>query len=177
MISSRRLNLLIILGLTLSLVCAGCASKTAEDVGTSLEAPADYPGAVYEKGDATYPAGYYVHTVTLPDESISIIAKWFTGELLNWEVLAKCNPTINPNRIFLGDKIRIPRSIMIRQDLMTPEFVRESQPRPQRKSPSPAKTETEPTQGKAASPADQSTPESAVEEEPFLFGPKGYSND
>lgn len=106
-------------------------------MGTSIESAtepqAGYPGAVYEAGDEAYPGGYYIHTVTLPDESISIIAKWFTGDLMKWEVLAKCNQTINPNRIFSGNKIKIPREIMIRQDPMTPEFVMESQPQ-QRKN-------------------------------------------
>ena len=166
----KHLKLIFLLGLFFSLACAGCVSKkSTQQVETEVEAPIGYPGAIYEQGDQASPAGYYIHTVKLPDESISIIAKWFTGDLMNWEVLAKYNPTINPNRIFLGDKIKIPRDIMTTHAPMTPEFVEASQPQAGRKK------------AKPASPTVQSTPEPAaepvVEDEPLLFGPKGYSKD
>jgi len=178
MIPRQRLNLLFFLGLTLAFICAGCAPKTTETVEQSIEPPeehlVEYPGAVYETGDEIYPGGYYIHTVTLPDESMSIIAKWFTGDLMNWELLAKCNPEINPNRIFLGDKIRVPRILMTRQDPMTAEFVMESQPGSKRKkatSPSPAKPAPEHTE--TTTPAIEPPPEPVEEDEPILFGPKG----
>ena len=168
----KHLNLIFLLGLFFSLACAGCVTKeTTQQVETEVEAPIEYqyPGAVYEQGDEASPAGYYIHTIKLADESISIIAKWFTGDLMNWEVLAKYNPTINPNRIFLGDKIKIPRDIMTTHAPMTPEFVEASQPQARRKKAEPA------------SPTVQSTPEPAaepvIEDEPLLFGPKGYSKD
>ena len=171
---SKRFHIIYCLCLTVALLSAGCVSKPAEEVATAIENPVvpleEYPGAVYEAGDEAYPGGYYIHTVSLPDESISIIAKWFIGDLLQWETLAKCNPTINPNRIFLGNKIRIPRSIMTRHTPMTPEFVAESQPQAQRKKTkksSLAKTKT--TQVEPKSPA--------VDDENILFGPKGYSKE
>ena len=177
MTSVRHLNLLFILVLTFSFTCAGCAPKSTEKEVTPIEAPADYPGASYEAGDDANPAGYYIHTVKLPDESISIIAKWFTGDLMNWEVLAKCNPTINPNRIFLGDNIRIPRNIITRKDPMTPAFVMESQPSPKKKKvKNPAYVTAEPSQKEKPVPADISASE-PVEAEPLLFGPKGFSKD
>ncbi len=175
MIHPQRLNLIVLLCLILTFACAGCAPKSSVNFETTIEpvaeAPAGYPGAVYEAGDEAYPGGYYIHTVKLPDESISIIAKWFTSDLMKWEVLAKCNPTINPNRIFLGNKIRIPREIMTRQDPMTPEFVMESQPNAKKK------TTNRPVQPETTPPAVQSTPKPVVEEEPILFGPKGYTKD
>jgi hypothetical protein len=180
MIPRRRLQLLFFLGLTFAVLCAGCASKppTVELETVAEPPPAEqlpqYPGAVYEAGDEIYPDGYYIHTVTLPDESISIIAKWFTGDLLNWELLAKCNPEINPNRIFLGDKIRVPRILMTRQDPMTAEFVIESQPKPKRKKtarPSPEKPAPDKTD--TIAPAAESPAQPVEETEPVLFGPKG----
>lgn len=170
----QRLHLIYCLSLTLALVSAGCAPKPSEEVTTAIESPVEsmeeYPGAVYEAGDEAYPDGYYIHTVSLPDESISIIAKWFTGDLLNWEVLAKCNPTINPNRIFLGNKIRVPRIIMTRQTPMTPEFVAESQPQAKRK-----KTRNSSHTTTKTNQAEQNPP--VVEDENLLFGPKGYSKE
>lgn len=181
MITNRHFTLLCILGLILSFVSAGCVSTTTEDVESSVEPPPtekfqeDYPGGMYEQGDDLYPGGYYIHTVSLPDESISIIAKWYTGDLKKWQMLADCNPAINPNRIFLGNKIKIPRSVMVRQDPMTPQFVLESQPTPKKKKISrPAVSKTKPTEPETPPPAE---PEPAVDEEPLLFGPKGYSKD
>lgn len=191
MIPHRPIHVLFLLGLTLSLFSAGCVSTTTENVESTIEQPVqvpeEYTGGIYEAGDETYPGGYYIHTVELADESISIIAKWFTGNMMNWEVLAKCNPSINPNRIFLGNKIRIPRSLMTRQDPMTAEFVQESQPHPKKKGktkpkPSPAKAETpdnKTQQPTVKEPAVPPAPEEAepVEDEPLLFGPKDYSKD
>lgn len=183
----KRLNLIFLLILFFSLTCAGCVSQksTQQQVETEVEAPIEYryPGAIYEEGDEASPAGYYIHTVKLSDESISIIAKWFTGDLMNWEVLARYNPTINPNRIFLGDKIKIPRDIMTTHAPMTPEFVEASQPQARRKKAEITAQETkQQVKVEPASPTTvQSTPEPAtepvVEEEPLLFGPKGYSKD
>lgn len=176
----KHLNLILLLGLFFSLACAGCVSKNSpqQQVETEVEAPIGYPGAIYEPGDEASPAGYYIHTVKLADESISIIAKWFTGDLMNWEVLAKYNPTINPNRIFLGDKIKIPRDIMTTHAPMTPEFVEASQPQARRKKAEITAQETkQQVKAEPASPTVQSTPEPVVEDEPLLFGPKGYSKD
>ncbi len=176
----RHLNPLIILSLALLIICAGCVSKSPEDIDTSTRttemAQPEYPGAVYETGDALHPEGYYVHSVSLPDESLSIIAKWFTGDLLNWEVLAKCNPDINPNRIFLGNKIKIPRSLLTRQDPMTAEFVMESQPEPRHKK-SPSQAKVKPAKTETKTPAAQGEAKPEETDEPILFGPKGYSKE
>lgn len=180
MSSQRHLNPLFILFLSLLFLCAGCAQKSPKSVESSTQSPEiaqpEYPGAVYEAGDSVYPGGYYIHSVSLPDESLSIIAKWFTGDLLNWEVLAKCNPDINPNRIFLGNKIKIPRSIMTRQDPMTAEFVTESQPEPKHKK-APSVAKTKPARTETKPPAVQSETKPEETDEPILFGPKGYSKE
>lgn len=176
----RDLNPLIIFCLALLFICAGCASKSLKYPEPSPQTPEvalpEYPGAVYQAGDSVYPEGYYIHSVSLPDESLSIIAKWFTGDLMNWEVLAKCNPDINPNRIFLGDKIKIPRSIMTRQDPMTAEFVIDSQPGPKHKK-APAQAKIKPTKKETKPPAAQSETKPEESDEPVLFGPKGYSKE
>jgi len=168
---SRQHNMTFFLCLALSVVCISCATPT-KDRPEPLEIPPDSaPDAVYERGDEAVPSGYYIHTVKLPGESLSIIAKWFTGDLKNWETLAKYNPAINPNRIFFGDKIRIPRHLMTRHDPMTLEFIEESQPK-SRQRVSPA-TPLEETGEEGLQPA-VVQPEPEPEEEPFLFGPKGY---
>ncbi len=190
MISLRHTNLIFFLCLTLSIFSAGCIFKSTKNDNTAttakppVEESVDYPGEVYEAGDAAYPGGYYIHTVKLSDESLSIIAKWFTGDLMNWQVLAQCNPDINPHRIFLGDKIRIPRVLMTRHTALTTEFVEESQPKSQQKEDKrPANAETTPVETVVEVPAAETTPEAEAEpdsepdDEPLLFGPKGYSAD
>ena len=162
----RPLFFLFSLCLVLSLVLAGCAPKQAPQ-----PEPETTPGTETQPEAAVQqpaPDSYFTHTVTLQGESLSIIAKWYTGDLKNWEILAQANPDINPNRIFKGDKIRIPRSMLVREDPMTQEFVDESQPHPKRQ-PAATKqsTEKQTTEKPAAEPV-------APEEVP-LFGPKDYS--
>jgi hypothetical protein len=162
MIFNYNAKLLLFLGLIVSFICAGCIPK---NIGTSTSSLSKK--SLTNKGDKDYPDGYYIHKVRFPDESISIIAKWFTGDLKNWKVLAKCNPRINPNRIVLGDEIRIPRILMTRQDPITHEFVEQNQPGPKRIQ---AK---KPSRPKAIIVKKETTPK-PVEEEPPLFGPKEY---
>jgi hypothetical protein len=101
---------------------------------------------------------YYIHTVRWPGESVSIIAKWYTGNLENWKVLAQANPELDPNRIFIGNKIRIPENLLKTREPMPQEFVARFTPKPKEESP-PSKT---------------APPPLSEEEEPKLFGPKQY---
>lgn len=158
----QRLNYSFFLGLALSFICVSCVPSPKTTNGKA-------------ESSATSTA-YYVHTVKLPGESLSIIAKWYTGDLNNWKTLAEFNPQINPNRIFKGDQIRIPTRLMIRNDAITQEFVDISQPKAVSRSQtltSRKKSES----GRQPSPAaKQAKPQK--EEEPILFGPKGgYSGD
>ncbi|TKB27024.1 LysM peptidoglycan-binding domain-containing protein [Desulfopila sp. IMCC35006] len=176
---SNHTYLVFFLTLISALVLAGCTPKP-KHVGKNaapvpektIEAVAEQPETElpemeFQAGDKAYPEGYYVHTVSVPNESISIIARWYTGDQKNWVLLAKCNPTINPNRIFLGNKIKIPRRMITRPTPLPPEFVQQSQTEPQRKRKkkiSQAKT--------TVTPAAPAAP--AKEEAPLLFGPKGF---
>ena len=54
----------------------------------------------------------YRHTVRWSGESMSLIARWFTGASKNWRKLAKANPRINPNRIKKGNVIVIPTKLL-----------------------------------------------------------------
>lgn len=56
---------------------------------------------------------YFKHTVCWPGESLSLIARWYTGSSKNWRVLARANPHLNPNRIRSGNTIFIPPEKMI----------------------------------------------------------------
>jgi len=54
---------------------------------------------------------YFTHRVQGKGETLSTIAKWYTGNGNNWERLAQANPDIDPQRIHVGDAIRIPEEI------------------------------------------------------------------
>lgn len=77
---------------------------------------------------------YYMHTVKWPGESVSIIAAWYTGKLENWRALASANPEIDPNRIFQGNKIRIPLDMMKTQEPMPQEFVEQFVGKPEKEA-------------------------------------------
>ncbi len=55
---------------------------------------------------------YFEHRVKWRGESLSLIAKWYTGHFGNWKALARANPGLNPNRIALGNRIYIPPEMM-----------------------------------------------------------------
>jgi hypothetical protein len=105
-------------------------------------------------------------------ETLSIIAKWYTGDADNWQALTKANPKLNPNRINVGDKIRIPRKLLNTRRPMTRSFVVASTKKKQQKAPSttPSEAKTTTTAKKEEPPP----PESSSKEPEVLelFGPK-----
>ncbi len=113
----------------------------------------------------TQPVGrtYYTHRVTIPGESLSIIAKWYTGDLKKWEQLAAANPNLNPNRIDIGDEILIPEDMMIRRDPITKTFVESFLPKKKISPPSP-EPEAEVVQEPPPEPAPEPQNEPAEED-------------
>jgi predicted component of type VI protein secretion system len=99
----------------------------------------------------------FVHRVQWPQETLAIIAKWYTGKLENWKAIAKANPKLKPSRILVGNKIHIPEDLLAIREPMPQEFLMEFTSKPKKK--------------RAAS---KSTPPPEEETEPVLFGPKEY---
>ena len=64
-----------------------------------------------------------VHIVQYPKETLSIIAKWYTGDVKNWEILANANPNINPDLLSLGNEIFVPEHLVKTRNSMPKEFV------------------------------------------------------
>lgn len=102
---------------------------------------------------------YFVHQVKWPNESLSIIAKWYTGSLMNWKLLARANPQMKPTVIHNGDRIRIPVNMLKTRDPMPEAFVDELVQSLKKEKP-----------GKASEGGQK-------EEEPALFGPKGLKSE
>ena len=76
---------------------AGSKSSSSEDEETSI------------KSDRI---NYFEHRVKWPGETLSLIAKWYTGSYGNWKAIVPANPGLNPNRIAVGDVINIPPEMM-----------------------------------------------------------------
>ena len=55
---------------------------------------------------------YFTHTVRGTGETFIAIARWYTGNGNNWARLAQASPDIDPQRIHIGDAIRIPEEIV-----------------------------------------------------------------
>ena len=120
-----------LLGFTLIWIFSGCAQM--RDTG---ERPRKGPS-------------YYEHKVKWTGETLSIIAKWYTGSFENWQVLAKINPGMDPNRIQMGEKVRIPENLMKTKKPMPESFVASLSP--EKKKEMPATPETKPSKPKKAS--------------------------
>ena len=92
-----------------------------------------------------------VHVVRWKGETLSLIAQWYTASWKNWEVLARANPGIDPDRITVGNRIRVPESLLKKRKPMPFEFI----------SPSPGRKRKKSTAGQPRTDAD----------EVVLFGP------
>lgn len=162
----------------------GCATKEPEPKRVAPR-PAPAQRVQPPRQETPKPPPMFVHTVRWPGETLSIIAKWYTGKLTNWEILAKANPGLDPNRIRPGDEIRIPKGLMTTSDPMPRDypsrFVQQPEPGPEPK-PEAAVGEAAPAEdGQEAAGQDAGQDATAAEPQPqepaesgILFGPKGY---
>jgi hypothetical protein len=133
------------------------ASYPQKSTGTTHPSPGS-PGVTKQAPGKQELEQYFVHQVKWPNESLSIIAKWYTGSLMNWQALAKANPEMKPTVIHKGDQIRIPVSMLKTRDPMPEEFVEELIQNLRKESPAAGAGEKK-------------------EEEPALFGPKGLQKE
>jgi len=66
---------------------------------------------------------FYLHKIRWPEETLSHIAKWYTGTVKNWIAIAKANPGLDPKKIDVGDTISIPEDLLTSRKLMPHSFV------------------------------------------------------
>jgi len=162
MIRTHLVGIILILGL------AGCAGSTrAPQQGLALEpskvslrnvrTTADVPPGNVKpdarKPQSREPAKHLVHRVRWPGESLSIIAKWYTGEFNNWKTLADFNPKLKPDRIWVGQEILVPEGLLKTREPIPKSFVGQFTRKSKKKKSSPK--------------VDNALP---------LFGPRDYSS-
>ena len=100
--------------LAILLIFSGCAQMKTffKSDGDSAE--------VKQAGKST---SYYAHKVRWEGETLSLIAKWYTGKFENWRGIVKANPKLNPNRMYIGCKILIPEDLVENRKPMPQEFL------------------------------------------------------
>lgn len=128
--------------------------------GTKKASPSKMPDtgrAIEEKAVPPKKSARFLHTVKWKRETLSIIAKWYTGKYGNWKAVAKANPRLKPNKIILGNKILIPEDLLKTREPMTREFLSEVTTGKKKKATPP-----------------ESTPPPEEDKEPELIGPKDY---
>ncbi len=91
------------------------SSDEEEMAAKSQEQDPDKKNAA-EDDTAPHRSDDFKHTVRWRGESLSLIAKWYTGQFENWKALARANPKLNPNRIMVGNAIHIPQEMMINKE-------------------------------------------------------------
>jgi len=69
---------------------------------------------------------FYVHNVLWAEETISVIAQWYTGNHNNWEHIVKANYDLDPKKILIGDKILIPVALLKTREPMPRKYLENS---------------------------------------------------
>ena len=113
----------------------------------------------------------HIHEVRYFGETLAIIAKWYTGDAKNWRALTKANRQLDPNRITIGAKVRIPSKLLNTRKPMPRDFVVYSRKAREPKPPPAALSQAEMPE-KAARPSAPSPSTKIETEELELFGPK-----
>ena len=67
--------------------------------------------------------GDVIHKVSYTGETLRIISAWYTGDPANAGRIARINDINNPNLLFLGQTIRLPRYLLLRSDPLPQEEV------------------------------------------------------
>lgn len=169
-VTMRDVSSLWMAGLTMIVLSAGCA--TSDGTMAQVQHPPAVTGLPVkpEQAPPAVEQTYYFHRIRWTGETLSIIAGWYTGDVQNWRALAEANPDIDPNKVHVGMKIRIPEKIMTIKTPMTKEHVDSFYSRAKKrtgKMPYARPKAAEDT-------ADEGKTSETKAEEPALFGPKVY---
>lgn len=82
----------------------------------------------------------FVHQVTWSDETMPVIARWYTGKSENDALLIKANPTVNPDRLVPGTRVFIPKELLKTRKALPRTAVAEFMKKPVlKKKPAPSK--------------------------------------
>jgi iron uptake system EfeUOB component EfeO/EfeM len=102
--------------------CSGCTmlKKSPQAADKSVETKRATAVEATKNSNKDLP---FFHQVRWEGETLSLIAKWYTGDWRNWQALAEVNPWVEPNNMFAGLKVKIPSQLLKTQKQMPREFV------------------------------------------------------
>lgn len=86
-------------------------SNSSQSLDNTIKGDADEPPDQHA-GPSSQHIVYFKHTVKWHGETLSLIAKWYTGSSRNWKNLVQSNTHIHPNRIRKGDVLLIPPNLL-----------------------------------------------------------------
>ena len=114
-----------IIGGVIMLLLFGCASTKETGFNQKYEASKSWFKEKWQTVGAKFSSSedeevaikphqihYFEHRVKWSGETLSLIAKWYTGRYGSWKAIAQANPGLNPNRIAVGNIINIPPEMM-----------------------------------------------------------------
>jgi len=64
-----------------------------------------------------------IHSVNYPGETINMISVWYTKAAKNSPEIAEANPNVDFRSLKIGNKIKIPRNLVTREEQMPSAFV------------------------------------------------------
>jgi hypothetical protein len=76
------------------------------------------------------PPQFIEHTVKYQGETLAAISEWYLGDLKRWKEIQAVNPGLKPERIKIGDKIKIPSDKAVRRDPFPKPKVSKKAPAP-----------------------------------------------
>jgi len=103
-------------------VFSGCSMLKARTSGSGHAMETNQATAAENNSTANENLPYF-HQVRWEGETLSLIAKWYTGDWRNWQALAEVNPWVEPNKMYTGVKVKIPRQLLKKQEPMPQDFV------------------------------------------------------
>lgn len=71
---------------------------------------------------------FYVHEVRWPNETLDLIAQWYTGKGANWKALLRATPNLRRNRIRPGDVVFIPIDMLQIETPMPKQYAQQRHP-------------------------------------------------
>ncbi len=165
MSSTQKRILLGLIAIVLVFAWNGCAFLGKESIEPRVDEreqapPAEAKPTTGEEVRPLQKSAGLVHRTQWQGETLSIIAKWYTGKFKNWKAIAKANPKLKPNRILIGDRIHIPEDLLKTRKPMPKEFLAAFTSKPKKKRS-----------------ASKPKPPPEEETEPMLFRPKVYPNN
>jgi len=168
-----------ILTITLIWVFSGCAYQqpslkpAPEEPPSAVEIKSETPVALPDKPALEIPTlepRFYIHKVRWKEETLSHIAKWYTGAVKNWKAIAKINPKLDPRDIDIGDTISIPEDLLTSRKPMPHSFVQPAVRKKNKPRSTSNETATQPESPKLFGPI-VSKPSKTKTDSAKLFGP------